>query len=103
MTVYAVAQLSIHDRARYDRYAARFLQVLQQFEGWLLAADESPVVVEGEWPHEKVVVVAFPDRAEFERWASSPEYQEISRDRVASTTGTVLLVAGLHPWAPRGS
>jgi uncharacterized protein (DUF1330 family) len=97
MTVYALAQLTIHDRARYDRYVARFMRVFQRFEGTLLAADESPVVVEGEWAHQKVILMAFPDRAAFERWAYSPEYVEISEDRVASTTGTVLLVNGLRP------
>jgi uncharacterized protein (DUF1330 family) len=95
MTVYALAQISIHDRARYDRYVARFMQVFQRFEGTVLAADESPVVVEGEWAHQKVILMSFPDRKAFERWASSPDYQEISKDRVASTTGTVLLVNGL--------
>jgi len=99
MTVYALAQISIHDRARYDRYVARFMDVFQRFEGRLLAADESPLVVEGAWAHQKVILMAFPNRTAFERWAHSPEYQEISKDRVASTTGTVLLVAGLHQWA----
>ena len=98
MTVYALAQISIHDRARYDRYVARFIDVFQQFDGRLLAADESPLVVEGEWPHQKVILMAFPDRAAFELWARSPAYQEIAKDRIASTTGTVLLVAGLRPW-----
>jgi len=94
--VYALAQLSIHDRARYDRYVARFMRVFQRFEGTLLAADESPTVVEGEWGHQKVILMAFPDRTAFERWAYSPEYREIAQDRVASTTGTVLLVDGLR-------
>jgi uncharacterized protein (DUF1330 family) len=40
--------------------------------------------------------MAFPNQAAFERWAGSPAYQEISKDRVAATTGTVLLVAGLQ-------
>ncbi|MBQ1070126.1 DUF1330 domain-containing protein, partial [Micromonospora sp. D75] len=51
MTVYALAQLTIHDRARYDRYAAAFPPVLARYGGRLLAADTSPRVVEGEWPH----------------------------------------------------
>jgi uncharacterized protein (DUF1330 family) len=42
MTVYALAQISIHDRARYDRYVDRFMEVFQKFEGRLLAADEAP-------------------------------------------------------------
>ncbi|HEU4728248.1 MAG TPA: DUF1330 domain-containing protein [Kofleriaceae bacterium] len=32
-----IAQLTIHDRERYDRYAAGFMAVLRQFNGWLLA------------------------------------------------------------------
>jgi uncharacterized protein (DUF1330 family) len=99
MTVYALAQVSIHDRRRYDRYVARFMRVFERFEGMLLAADESPAVVEGEWDNQKVILMAFPDREAFERWAYSPEYREISKDRVASTTGSVLLVNGLR--APR--
>ena len=98
MTVYALAQISIHDRSRDDRYVAQFMEVFQRCEGRLLAADESPVVVEGEWPHQKVILMAFPSRAAFERWATSPAYQEIARDRIAATTGCVVLVAGLRPW-----
>ena len=39
--------------------------------------------------------MAFPDRDTFSRWATSEEYLEISKDRVAATDGVVLLVRGL--------
>ena len=97
MTVYAVAQLSIHDRHRYDRYASRFMGLLAGTGGHLLAADTAPKVLSGEWPHDKLVLLQFPDRTRFERWAQSPEYVEISNDRIAATTGSVVLVAGLAP------
>jgi uncharacterized protein (DUF1330 family) len=48
--VYVIAQLSIHDRERYDRYAAGFMDVLRQFQGRLLVSDEAPRVVEGARP-----------------------------------------------------
>ena len=95
MSVYAMAQISIHDRARYERYVARFMSVLAPFDGRLLAADESPTVVEGSWPHQKVILLEFPNRQEFERWAQSPEYTEIAKDRIAATTGCILLVSGI--------
>ena len=97
---YVLAQLTIRDRARYDRYAARFMGVLAKFAGRLLA-DESPVLLEGEWPHQKVVLIEFEDADEARRWASSPEYREIAVDREGSTTATILSVTGLHPWSPR--
>jgi uncharacterized protein (DUF1330 family) len=96
VTVYAIAQLSIHDRARYDRYAAAFMPVIRKYGGRLLVADERPEVVEGHWDGEKVVVMSFPDREAFAAWLNSPEYSEISKDRVAATEGVVLLVRGLR-------
>jgi uncharacterized protein (DUF1330 family) len=95
MAVYALAQITIHDRDRYDRYVARFADVFAKFGGRVLAADEAPVVLEGEWPHQKVILLSFRDRAALEQWAFSPEYREIAKDRVAATTGTVLLVHGI--------
>ncbi|MFC8618559.1 DUF1330 domain-containing protein [Micromonospora purpureochromogenes] len=91
MTVYALAQISIHDRQRYDRYVAAFMPVLAKYDGRLLAADERPQVVEGTWPYDKVILMSFDSRESFERWANSPEYREISRNRVAATDGVVLV------------
>jgi uncharacterized protein (DUF1330 family) len=95
MTVYAIAQLSIHDRAQYDRYVSRFMDVLAKYDGRLLAADDAPTVAEGTWPYDRYVMLEFPDRAEFERWGSSPEYIEIAKDRLEATTGCVLVVQGI--------
>jgi uncharacterized protein (DUF1330 family) len=101
MPAYALAQLSIHDRVTYNRYTSQFMRVLSGFRGRVLAADESPEVVAGEWPHQKVVLLEFPDRDELERWATSPQFVEISKDRIAATTGSVLVVTGVA--APTGA
>jgi uncharacterized protein (DUF1330 family) len=95
MTVYAIAQLTITDRAAYQRYQERFMSVMARFKGRVLAADENPVVVEGAWDREKVVLLSFPDEAAFREWAESPEYLEIAKDRKAGSTATVLLVKGV--------
>jgi uncharacterized protein (DUF1330 family) len=94
VTVYGVGLLTIHDRERYARYAAGFMDVLERYGGRLLAADSQPTLIEGEWERERVVLLEFDDADAFERWWSSPEYREISGDRIASTTATVLLVSG---------
>jgi uncharacterized protein (DUF1330 family) len=93
--VYAIAQLKIHDRAAYQRYQARFMDVLKKYEGRLLAADESPRVVEGSWDRDKVVVLSFADAAAFDRFAESAEYVEIAKDRKAGSEAVVLLVKGI--------
>ena len=96
MTVYAIAQISIHDRGRYDRYAARFLPTLQRYGGRLLAADEQPEAIEGALGCEKVILLSFPDADAFRAWESSAEYGAIAGDRRAAVTGGVLLIRGLR-------
>jgi len=95
MTVYAIAQLTITDRAAYNRYQSRFMEVMNRFRGHLLAADEHPKILEGQWDREKLVLMSFPDEAAFYEWANSPAYQEISKDRQAGSNAVVLLVRGI--------
>jgi len=95
MTVYAIAQLTITDRAAYNRYQSRFMSVMNRYKGRLLAADEHPQVVEGQWDREKLVLLSFPDEASFREWADSPDYQEIAKDRKAGSTAVILLVKGI--------
>ena len=95
MTVYAIAQLAIHDRERYQRYVAAFMPILIKYGGQLLEADEHPEVTEEQLDGDKVVLIAFPDRETFTTWVTSPEYQEISKDRLAAAETTGILVRGL--------
>ncbi len=95
MTVYAVAQLRFTNRDAYDRYQARFMEVFTRFSGRLLAADEDPRVIEGDWDREKVVIMSFSDEAAFRAWSDSAEYRDISHDRLAGADAVVLLVHGI--------
>jgi uncharacterized protein (DUF1330 family) len=97
LTVYVIAQLKMIDRAAYDRYQARFFDVFRKFSGRLLSADERPIVLEGAWDRDKVVLMSFPDEAAYQALAQSPEYLEIARDRKAGAEAIVLLVKGFGP------
>lgn len=95
MTVYLLAQLAFTDRAAYDRYQARFMDVFHKFDGRLLAADEHPVALEGHWERDKVVLLSFPDASACRRFIEAPEYQEIARDRIAGADTLSLMVRGI--------
>ena len=94
MSVYVVVQLTIHDRERYQRYIDRFLPIIAEHGGRVLAVDDHPEVLEGTWDADRVVLLRFSDRAAFEGWAQSPAYKEIAADRIAATDGPILLVQG---------
>lgn len=97
MTVYALAQLRIHDPEPYARYMSRFMPVLHKYKGRLLAADEAPRVLEGAWwDRNKVVLMEFADKDAFKAWATSPEYTEIAEDRKAGADAVVLLIKGFE-------
>lgn len=95
MTVYTIAQLKFKDVAAYRRYQKAFPAVFARFNARVLAADEAPDVVEGEWVGDKVVVLAFPDEAEAKRFQEDPDYQAIAADRHAGAEAVVLRVRGL--------
>jgi uncharacterized protein (DUF1330 family) len=95
MAVYGVAHITITDRAAYDRYSAAFMEVFARYRGTLLAVDETPEVIEGEWTATRLVMMSFPDAAAFHDWFDSAEYQAIAEHRHAGSTGVVLLARGL--------
>ena len=95
MSVYIIAQLKFTARERYNRYQQRFMGVFENFKGKLLVADEHPVVLEGEWPRDKVVIMEFPDAEAAREFLESPEYQAIAVDRKAGADAVVLTVRGL--------
>lgn len=95
MTVYILAQLSIHDRATYDKYQSRFMEVFKPFGGSVLAVDDNVKTLEGDWPHTRLVLASFPDEAAFRAWWDSPAYREIANDRRIASSGEILLVRGL--------
>jgi uncharacterized protein (DUF1330 family) len=95
MTVYVIAQVKFIKEEYYRRYQARFAEVFRHFKGRLLAADEKPKVLDGEFTRDKVVVMEFPDEGEAMRFLDSPAYQEISKDRIAGAETLSLLVKGL--------
>jgi uncharacterized protein (DUF1330 family) len=72
------------------------MEVFCRFSGRVLASDEHPHVVEGDWTWTKMVILSFPSEPSFRSWYDSPEYQEIARDRKAGAEELILLVAGLQ-------
>ena len=96
MTIYIIAQLKFTRRELYNRYQSRFADVFRKFKGKVLVADEHPVVTEGNWGRDKVVILEFPDDAAAQEFQTSPEYQEIAVDRKAGADAIVLMVRGFR-------
>ena len=92
MSIYILTQQTFIDETRYRKYEAAFPAVCNKFNGKLLVADESPVVFEGEWSMNKVVIMEFENKADVKAFTTSPEYLAIQGDRIAGTSGSVVML-----------
>ena len=95
MTVYTVALLSIHDREEYAKYEAGFMDIFARYEGKLLSVDEAPVVLEGDWPHTRTVLIEFPSAEAMDNWYNSDDYQVLAQHRFGASSGSIVRVQGL--------
>lgn len=100
MTVYILNNMTIHDRAAYERYAQAFLPVFRRFDGRLLAVQDAPQPLEGTWPWDRTVLLSFPSREAALRWIESPEYQAIVGDRHAGAKSNVVFLDAMPPLPP---
>lgn len=94
MTVYVIAQLKFTDEARYRAYQTAATRLFIEKGIRVLAADEAPVVLEGEWSGDKVVVMAFDDEAAARAFLEGPDYRAISEDRRAGARSTAIMIKG---------
>jgi uncharacterized protein (DUF1330 family) len=95
MSSYFVALVTIHDPAGYERYLAGFDDIFARYEGQVVAVDDNPGVLEGQWPGQRTVVIRFPDEKELRRWYESPEYQQLARHRKEASVASIAVVRGL--------
>lgn len=97
MSAYVLAQLQFIDIERYRRYQDAFGTVFAKSGAKLLSADEAPVLLEGDWVGDKVVLMEFVDEHSAMNWLQSPDYLRISKDREAGAMTTALLLHGAGP------
>lgn len=95
MKAYVIVQETVHDEEMFTAYRAQVLPTVQSFGGSFIVRGGAFTVVEGEWPHPRLVVIEFPSRAAAEDWYKSPAYQKLIPLRVQASTGNLIIVDGL--------
>jgi uncharacterized protein (DUF1330 family) len=99
MAVYIINNMKIVDRDAYGTYLRGFMDVFRRHNGEILAVADAPTPVEGEWPHDRTVLLRFPSRADVQRWIESPEYQAIVGHRHKGAVSNVVILEGFAPTA----
>lgn len=94
MKAYVIVVETIHDPAKFDEYRGQVMATLAPYGAVFLVRGGPLTVVEGEWPHQRTVVIEFPSRAAAEAWYASPAYQAVIGLRLQSSTCSLVIVDG---------
>lgn len=94
MAYFFSAQIRIHNPEEYDRYLENFDDIFSRHKGTILAVDETPTILEGEWDYTKTVLISFPAREDFEDWYFSRDYQQIIKYRLNAAECNTILIKG---------
>ena len=94
MKAYVIAAETVKDQAMFDDYRQAVPETLTLFGGRFAARGGNLTVLEGEWPHSRLVLIEFPSRADAEGWYKSPAYQKIIALRHKSSVGNLIIVDG---------
>jgi uncharacterized protein (DUF1330 family) len=94
MKAYVVATETINDSAMFDLYRKEVLATIVPFGGQFVVRGGNRTVLEGEWPHPRLVIIEFPSRTAAEDWYKSAEYRKIISLRHKSSVGNLIIVDG---------
>jgi uncharacterized protein (DUF1330 family) len=88
------AECEVVDRAEFEKYREQVGGVSASFGGRYVVRRSEPVVLDGEWPPKRLVIIEFDSPQKVRAFYDSPEYQAILPFRLRSTKGHVLLLTG---------
>jgi uncharacterized protein (DUF1330 family) len=94
MKAFVIAAETPKNESMFSEYRKAVPATLEAFGGKFLVRGGNLKLLEGEWPHSRLVIIEFPSREAAEGWYRSPEYQKIVGLRQSSTVGNLVIVEG---------
>jgi uncharacterized protein (DUF1330 family) len=95
MAVYFVVEIEIRDPETFAQYVERVPATVASHGGRYLVRGGQISALEADWDPERLVIIEFPTREQFDVWAASPEYKEVAKLRAASAKSRSLVVQGV--------
>jgi uncharacterized protein (DUF1330 family) len=95
MKAYVIAaETIIKDDSSSAEYRKAVPATVEAFGGKFIVRGGELTLLEGEWPHPRLVMIEFPSREAAEGWYNSPNYQKIIGLRLSSTVTNLIIVDG---------
>jgi len=94
LSSYFIALIDIHDPQRYEEYLVGFNEVFEKHYGKVIAVEDNPRILEGNWPASRTVVIEFPNDSELRKWYDSNEYQTLAKHRKEASVANIAIITG---------
>ena len=94
MNAYLILDLAIHDISKFSEYIQKIPEFIKKHSGKYVVQGVEPVVLEGDWKPERVVVIEFPTSDHAKTFLKDPGAQELFKLRHETTTSKLILVDG---------
>ena len=92
---YVIAQATVTDPERYERYKALAGAAVAKYGGRYLVRGGATHLIEGDWAPPRLVILEFDSVEQAQRFYDSPEYRAARRQRQGAAQMNMLLVEGL--------
>ncbi len=91
---YIVAEVDVADPEAYSTYTAQVPACLAPFEGSFIVRAGAVTALEGASPAGRIVILAFPSKAQAQAFWNSPAYRAIAPIRQGCSTARIFMVEG---------
>ena len=95
MPAYVVANITIHDPARYEEYKRLAAPTVSAYGGRYVARGGPVEVREGGWTPARLVLLEFPSVERARAWWESPEYAPAKAVRQSCADAGLVITEGL--------
>ena len=92
MPAFVIVEVDIIDNEKYDAYKALTPATVSAFGGKFILRGNPVTVLEGEWNHERLVMLEFPTKENAKAWYNSEGYQHAKSVRVGAAKANFLLI-----------
>jgi uncharacterized protein (DUF1330 family) len=92
MPAYVIGDIRVLDEEAYASYLEVGPQSVAQYGGRFLSRAAATEQLEGEWPHNRIVLVEFPSMERAREWYASPEFQAAKERRAGAADVKYLLI-----------
>ena len=93
---YVVGNNTVLNSKGYGDYATKVPETIKKHGGRFLARGGDTVVLDGDPPGKRNVIIEFPSIDTAKAWYFSQEYQEIVHGRLQNAQGYLLIVEGIE-------